>query len=187
MSEFERFGGPPFVLFEYVDVEITAFNPVASHFILSVKKSFSPRYYIIFFLKNLYYLFVNVFVIASEKQVKVNVMIPIHMRYQTPQNNSLDLPVYISPPDVYIQCANLQAPSSAQSSPAGLPFVESEASINGVALTHEGDTVLTVRVPTGKLEDIQLVSWGTAIATLGATAFILFEIFWKPNHAIKKD
>lgn len=41
LSEYERFGGPPFVLFEYVDVEVTAFNPVASHFVLFVKKSFT--------------------------------------------------------------------------------------------------------------------------------------------------
>lgn len=45
MFEYERFGGPPFVLFAHVDVEVTAFNPAAYHFVLFVKKPFTISKY----------------------------------------------------------------------------------------------------------------------------------------------
>ena len=57
---------------------------------------------------------------------------------------------------------------------------------HGVALAHAANTVITVRVPTGKLEDVGFVGVGTAAATLGATAFILFEIFVRQKREPSK-
>jgi PIG-X / PBN1 len=130
------------------------------------------------------YLFVYLFVVnlliiyvyyVSEKKTEVNISVPIHMRYQTPQLGATHVPVHIHPPEVYIQCDDQPGAQ------IDFPFVARRLpnTASGVALTYVDKPVLTVQVPNGKMEDVGLVGIGTALATFVATAFILVEIFWK--------
>ena len=113
----------------------------------------------------------------------MNISVPIHMRYQTPQFGATSVPVYIRPPEVYIQCGD-----DAQASRAGgfdFPYLVRRPAANGVALALAVDSDITIYVPTGKLEDVGIVAIGTAAATLLATAFILFEIFGRRRRDVE--
>ena len=115
----------------------------------------------------------------------MNISVPIHMRYQTPQFGATSVPVYIRPPEVYIQCGD---GDDAQASHAGgfdFPYLVRRPAANGVALALAVDSDITIYVPTGKLEDVGIVAIGTAAATLLATAFILFEIFGRRRRDVE--
>ncbi len=174
LAEFERFGGPPFALFSFVDVEVTASNPVAKNFVLFVKKAFTVTGYK-FILLYCYFLTIP----YSSTAIVLNVTIPIHMRYQTPQHYIPYLPVHIYPPEVFFSCQ----PQSPPKEESPFPFFANASSVVGAVIEKEGE-VVKILVPTGKLEDGGVVSAGTAFVTLAATAFVCIEMFWRKQ--IKK-
>jgi hypothetical protein len=137
------------------------------------------------FLFIIYYLlFIYFMIISSGSVVKVNFSVPIHMRYQTPQFGATSLPVNIHPPEVYVQCGDTaQASRDAE---FDFPYLVRRPAANGVALEHTANAVITIHVPTGKLEDVGIVGVGTAAATLVATAFILFEMFGRKHDTERK-